>query len=280
MPGLHIVVDSTADVPPDLRSINRISVVPVLLHRGNQTLRDDIDISRDAFYAWLMSGDRHPQTAAPTVAMFEEVFGELAADGSPILSISVAATLSATYTAACQAAQRLPGAQIVCIDSGSIAMPLSYLALAAADAARAGATLTEVVALVEQLRQQLTAYVALDTLRYLERGGRISRIQALVGGMLDLKPILEVRDGTIRAVERLRSRRRVAERLIEHARARGRYAELSVMYTTDRAAAAELADQCAAAGLMVRERIRSVQIGAVLGAHMGPGALAVTGMLA
>jgi fatty acid kinase fatty acid binding subunit len=121
--------------------------------------------------------------------------------------------------------------------------------------------------------------VALDTLRYLEKGGRIGRVRALLGTMLSVKPILEVRDAQVNPVEQIRTWRRVPPRLVELMQARGAYDKLSVQYTTGRESAEQLADLCAAAGLMLRERIRVAQAGAVLGTHVGPGALAITGML-
>lgn len=279
MPAVHIVVDSTADIPADARAAYHIHVVPVLLHRQGKTLRDDIDISRDAYYRWIAEHDELPTTSAPSVGMFEEVFRELTRNGDAVLSISVAAGLSATYNAAVQAARLVEGARIVCVDSHSIAMPIAYLALAAARRLAQGATLEEAVALVETLREQTVAYVALQTLRYLERGGRISRTRALLGTLLDVKPILEVRDSQVLPVERVRTWRRVPARLLELAQVRGAYQELSVVYTTNRTEAESLADACAAAGLLPRDRVRTVQIGAVLGTHMGPGALGITGLL-
>lgn len=278
-PAVTIVVDSTADIPTDLRAELGIHVVPVLLHRGGETLRDDIDITRDEYYRWLAEHETLPTTSAPSVGMFEEAFRELTRDGGAVLSISVAADLSATYNAAVQAARMLPAARIVCVDSHSIAMPIAYLAFAAARRLAQGASLDDAVALVEQLRSRTVAYVSLQTLRYLERGGRISKTRALLGTLLDVKPILEVRDSQVLPVERVRTWRRVPPRLLELAQTRGAYQELSVVYTTDRAEAAALADACAAAGLLERDRIRTVQIGAVLGTHMGPGALGITGLL-
>ncbi len=280
MPAVRIVVDSTADIPPDVRAMHDIHVVPVLLHRNGETLRDDIDISRDEYYRWLAEHDTLPTTSAPPVGMFEQVFRELTRDGGAVLSLSVAAGLSATYGAAVQAARLVPEARIVCVDSHSIAMPIAYLALAAARCLAQGATLDEAVALVETLRDRTVAYVSLQTLRYLERGGRISRTRALLGTLLDVKPVLEVRDSQVLPVERVRTWRRVPPRLLELAQARGAYQELSVVYTTGRDEAETLADACAAAGLLERDRIRTVQIGAVLGTHMGPGALGITGLLA
>jgi DegV family protein with EDD domain len=114
---IKIVVDSTADIPADLREQYDITVVPVLAQFGNQTFRDDVDITRDEFYARLIASPEPPKTAAPSVGMFEEAFRRVAADGSEVLSISVAGALSGTYNAARQGAQLVEGARIVCVDS-------------------------------------------------------------------------------------------------------------------------------------------------------------------
>ena len=277
---IKIVVDSTADIPADLRAEHGIAVVPVLAQFGRETLRDDVDITRDEFYARLVESQEPPKTAAPSVGMFEEVFRTLAADGSEILSISLAGELSGTFAAAQQAARLVEGPRIACVDSYSVAMPLTYMAVAAATAARQGRTLDELITLIETLRPRMRLLVALDTLRYLEKGGRIGRVRALLGTMLNVKPILEVRDAQVQPVEQVRTWKRVPPRMVELMHMRGSFEELSVQYTTERTSAEQLADLCAAANLMSRERIRVVQAGAVLGTHVGPGALALTGMLA
>jgi DegV family protein with EDD domain len=211
--------------------------------------------------------------------MFEELFRELAADGTEILSLSLAGELSGTIAAAQQAARLIEGARIACVDSRTVAMPLTFMAVAAARAARAGRTLDELVAMLEAMRPRMILLVALETLRYLERGGRIGRVRALLGTMLNVKPILEVREGQVNPVEQVRTWRRVPPRMVELMQLRGAFEELSVQYTTDHESAEQLAGLCAAGGLMARERILVAQAGAVLGTHVGPGALALGGML-
>jgi DegV family protein with EDD domain len=276
---IKIVVDSTADMPAALREKYDITVVPVLAQFGSQTLRDHVDITRDEFYARLIESPEPPKTAAPSVGMFEEVFRRLAADGSEILSISLVGALSGTYNAACQAAQLVEGARIACVDSQTTTMPMSFLAVAAAESIRAGKSLDEAVAHLEAIRKRAVLYVALDTLRYLEKGGRIGRMRALLGTMLSVKPILEVRNSEIVPVEQVRTSKRVPPRLVELGLSRGAFDELAVLYTTGRDTAELLADQCAAAGLMPRERIYVVQASGVLGVHTGPGALGLSGLL-
>jgi DegV family protein with EDD domain len=276
---IKIVVDSTADIPASLREKYDIAVVPVLAQFGSETLRDGIDITRDEFYARLIASPEPPKTAAPSVGMFEEAFRRLATDGSEVLSISLAGALSGTYNAARQAAQLVEGARITCVDSRTVTMPMTFLAVAAAEAIRAGKSADEAAALVEAISPRAVLYVALDTLRYLEKGGRIGRMRALLGTMLSVKPILEVRNAEIVPVEQVRTSKRVPPRLVELGLSRGAFADLAVLYTTTRDTAEQMADQCAAAGLMPRERIYVVQASGVLGVHTGPGALGLSGIL-
>jgi DegV family protein with EDD domain len=276
---IKIVVDSTADIPADLRRQYDITVVPVLAQFGSQTFRDDVDISRDEFYARLIASPEPPKTAAPSVGMFEEVFRKVTADASEVLSISVAGALSGTFNAARQGAQLVEGARIVCVDSQTATMSFGFLALQAAKAIRAGASLEEAVAQVEKLRPRAVLYVALDTLRYLEKGGRIGRMRALLGTLLSVKPIMEVRDAEIIPIEQVRTSRRVPPRLVELGQARGEFSDLAVLYTTTRDTAEQMADLCDAAGLMPRAQIMIVQATGVLGVHTGPGALGLAGIL-
>lgn len=276
---IKVVVDSTADMPPQVLAANDITAVPVLIQFGNETLRDGLDIDKDEFFRRMAEADVLPRTAAPSVGMFEEAFRRLSADGSEILSISLAGGLSATFGAARQAAALVEGARITCFDSMTTTAPMGYLAVAAARAARAGRTLEEIVTLLEELRERVVLYVALDTLRYLEKGGRIGRMRALLGTMLSVKPILEVRHSEVLPVEQVRTWKRVPQRMIELMAGRGPVEQLTVLYTAGRDQALQLADMTAAAGLLSREQIQVVQAGAALGCHTGPGALGLAGLL-
>lgn len=276
---IKIVVDSTADLPAELYRQYDITVVPVLAQFGRETLRDDIDLSRDQFYERLVASPEPPKTAAPTVGMYEEAFRNLADAGHEILSISLAGGLSSTYSAARQGAELVGDARIVCVDSQTVTMPLGFLVLKAADAVRAGASLDEAAALVERLRPKAVLFVALETLRYLEKGGRIGRMRALLGTMLSVKPIMEVRNAEVIPVEQVRTWKRVPPRLVELIQSRGALDQLAVIYTTTRDTAEQLADLCAAAELLPRAQIYVVQAGGVLGAHVGPGAMGLAGIL-
>ena len=275
---IHIVVDSTADLAPEVAQAAGITVVPIIIQFGKETLLDT-EISHDDYYTRLIGASEIPRTAAPAIGMFEQAFRELTANGDQVLSLSVAAKLSATFTAAQQGAALAESADIRCIETGTTIAAFGDIALAAAQAARGGAAMDELAALVEQLRPKAVIYVGLDTLRYLEKGGRIGRMQAFLGGMLAVKPIMEVRAGEVHPVEQVRTSRRVPGRLVELVVQRGAYQTLNVLYTTGRETAGMLADQLAAAGLMPRDQIGLVQAGPALGTHVGPGAIGVGGLL-
>jgi DegV family protein with EDD domain len=158
-------------------------------------------------------------------------------------------------------------------------MPLGFLVLKAAQAIRSGKSLEETAAIVEALRLKAVLFVALETLRYLEKGGRIGRVRAFLGTMLSVKPIIEVRNAEILPVEQVRTWKRVPPRMVELLQARGAFDQLAVLYTTTRDTAEQLADLCANAGLLPRDQIYVAQAGGVLGTHVGPGALGLAGLL-
>ncbi|MEM8535337.1 MAG: DegV family protein [Chloroflexota bacterium] len=276
---IKVVVDSTADVPSDTREMYDITVVPLRIQFGRESFRDDIDMSRDEFYQRLVSSDTLPGTAAPSIGDFEQVFRQYVDDGHEVISLSLSGALSATFTAAQQAAQQVDPERVACIDTRSAAMPITYMAVAAVEAARAGHSLKEVVTLIESLRPRMMIYVALETLRYLEKGGRIGRMRAFLGTMLSVKPILKLDNGEIFPVEQVRTWKRVPKRMVDLMASHGTFEQLSILYTTGVENAERLADMCAASGLIARERIRPVQVGAVIGTHVGPGSLGIMGMI-
>lgn len=276
---IQIVVDSSADLAPDVAAAAGITVVSLLIQFG-ATTHKDTELSHDAFYTQLVASPEIPHTAAPPIGFYEEAFRTLTANGDSVFSISLAEQLSATYSAARQAAELVEDAEIVCVESGTVAAGHGYIALAAAAAARAGASLGELTALVAALRPKPVLCIGLDTLRYLEKGGRIGRMRAFLGTMLNVKPILEVREGVVLPVEQVRTSKRMPGRMFEIARDRGRFAHLAILYTTDRAAAEAIAAQCAAAGFVEHNAVDVIQAGPALGTHVGPGALGFAGLLA
>jgi DegV family protein with EDD domain len=215
---LRIVTDSTADFEADEARDLGIEVVPLTVVFGDQALLDRVEITPEQFYRRLVESRITPKTSQPPVGRFAAAFERLAAEGATeILAICLSSRLSGTLGSAHLAAAGPPsGVRVETFDSLLVAGGLNALARRAADLARAGATLDEVVHVLRAMLPRIQIHILLDTLEYLQRGGRIGRAQALLGGMLSIKPIVSVEDGQVGASERVRSRPRGIDRLYEH----------------------------------------------------------------
>lgn len=275
---VKLVVDSTADIPPALSEEYGITVVPLTVQFGKETLRDGVDITRDEFYTRLAQQSTPPKTSQPSVGAFEQVYRDLSHDGDEILSLHLSGKFSGTVRAAQQAASLVSDAHITVVDTPQVAMGVGFMAIAAARAARDGKSLAEIEALVRTMFPRVFLYVGLDTLRYLQQGGRIGRVQAFLGTMLSVKPLLEVQNGEPHPLEQVRTSKRMYTRMLELVEAQGELEDLAVLYTAGTEQAQALADQIVERGLFPRERLVIAQMGAVIGTHVGPGGIAVNGI--
>ncbi len=278
---VKIVVDSTADIPADLCDQYDISVVPLNVRFGEESFRDGVDITKDQFYARLVASNTMPATSTPTPGAFIEVYERLASQSDAILSIHISGKLSSTVETARQAAAMLPQTRIEVIDSRSTAMVIGFMAIAASQAARMGQGLAELVAMVQDIRARAFLHVGLDTLHYLEKGGRIGKARSLLGTLLNVKPLIEVGDdGEVRPLEQVRTTKRMMTRLVELAQAQHPLSDLAVLYTGQRQIAETVALQLEERNFFPQDQIRIVQLGSVIGAHVGPGSVALAGVRA
>ena len=272
--AIRIVTDSASDLPVALAAANDVTVVPAYVIIGNETYRDGVEITADRFYERLGTMPRLPSTAQPSVADFQETYQRLLDDGHQIISVHVSGKLSGTVNSANQARAALGDtSQIEIVDSQLASAPLT---LAALNAARWAREMTDYRELARKLRMSLSryqTYVLVDTLEYLQKGGRIGKAQAFLGGMLKVKPILTIQDGEVYPVERPRSRERGRARLVEMVRQLAPLYQVNVIYSTDRAQAlgvrAELAEMTSP------EHLIESRFGPVLGTYLGPNALGV-----
>ena len=272
--AIRIVTDSVADLPPALASANGITVVPAYVIIGNETFRDGMDISADRFYERLGTLPRLPTTSQPTVADFQEIYGRLLDQGHQIVSIHVSSKLSGTVNSATQAKAALgDSAQIEIVDSQLASSPQALAALNAAEWAKETSDFHELARRVRQSLTRYHCYVLVDTLEFLQKGGRIGKASAFLGGMLKVKPILTIRDGEVHPVERPRSSERGKTRLVELARDLAPVRRINVSYSTDRAQA--LAVRAELAELVDPEHLVESRFGPVLGTYLGPNALGV-----
>lgn len=262
-----VVTDSTADLPEEWRERYDIEVVPLKVLFGEETFRDGVDMSHEQFFARLATSTKLPTTSAPSPGEFAEVYQRLARDHDGCISIHIGAQLSATAESARVGAQSVEGFRVEVVDSETVTMPMSFLCKVAAEAA----SLDEATAAVKQLIPGCRVLALLDTMRYIEMGGRVSRAQAMIGTLLDVKPMLLVRDREIKPVDRVRTRSRAIPRMIEFFESDMPVEYVGVMH----AEAAEEAERIAT-GLRERHpdlEIPIGQIGCVLGTHTGPKAL-------
>jgi len=276
MPKVAVVTDSTAYIPKPLLEQYHISVGPQVLIWGSETFEDGVDIQPVEFYRRLEKATVMPTSSQVSIPSFKRIFGELVAQGYDILAVLISSKFSGTIGSAGQAKAMYPEANIEIFDSQSTAMALGFQALAAARAAQAGASLAECRAVAEQARQNSGVLVCVDTLEFLHRGGRIGGAQRFLGTALNLKPILEVVDGKLEAVERVRTRRKAHSRLIELAEERiGNRSpvHLSVIHAN----AAEDARPVMEEAVTKFNPIETVfsDVSPVIGTHVGPGTVAI-----
>lgn len=215
MSKVAIVTDSTAYLPDELVSAYDITVVPLVVIWGEETLRDNIDIGPNEFYARLAKSKTMPSTSQATIQAFIEVFQKLTDQGFEILTVVISAALSGTLDSAIQAKQQFPDATIELIDSKFTSIPLAYMALSAARAAKKGASLEDCRRIAETVREHTEVFFAVETLEFLHRGGRIGGASRFLGTALNLKPILQLKEGKIEALERVRTSKKAQNRLLE-----------------------------------------------------------------
>jgi DegV family protein with EDD domain len=262
-----VVTDSTADLPDEWRDRYDIEVVPLKVLFGSETFRDGVDMTNEEFFRKLAVATKLPTTSAPSPGEFAEVYSRLAKDHDGCISIHIGAQLSATAEAARVGAQSVEGFAVNVIDSETVTMPMAFLCRTAAECE----TVEQATAAVNERVSKCRVLALLDTLRYIEMGGRVSRAQAMIGTMLDLKPLLLVADREIKSVDRVRTRSRAIPRMLEFFRKDEPVEHVGVVHAQAPDEAEEIA-----AGLR-KERpdfeISVGQIGCVLGTHTGPKAL-------
>ena len=276
MSNVKIVTDSTAYIPSDMVAKYDIQVVPLYVLFGETSYAEGVDITNEEFYDKLKSSKSFPTTSQPPLAEFLKPYTELTNSGHQVLSIHISGKLSSTVESAMSARKELPDSQIEVVDSLLTAMALGMVALSAGKAADDGQPLTEIKEHVEQLAKRVNIMFVVDTLEYLRKGGRIGGATALLGTMLNIKPILCIKHGRIEPLARVRSKPKAVERLLELMGQRipaGGPVHIAIHH-------AQALDEAMVLEKQVRSRFncRDVyfsEIGPVIGAHVGPGTVGV-----
>lgn len=215
MARIAIVTDSTASLPQEMARQHDIHVVPLKVSFGPDTFRDGIDITSSQFVERLQHAKELPKTSQPSIGDFIETFEQLGEEYDSVIAVLITSKLSGTYSSATQAADDLSKHKITVIDSLNIFMGHGFMAIRAAEAAAAGESHENIVRMVEDMKKRMSLLLVVDTLEYLQRGGRITGAAAFLGGMLNLKPLLELKDGALEPLQRIRSKKKANERLAE-----------------------------------------------------------------
>jgi len=272
MSKVAIITDSTAYIPPDLIEQYNISVAPLVLIWGEETYEDGVDIQPDEFYTRLENAKVMPSTSQATPKTFHKIYTDLLEQDYEILAILISSPLSGTVVSAVQVQAEMPEAPIEIVDSYNTAMALGFQVLQAAKVAEEGANLAECREVAERACEHTGVIFAVDTLEFLHRGGRIGGASRYLGTALKVKPILEVRDGRIEALEKVRTRKKSLVRLTEliGERIDGREpVRLATLHANSPQDAQELLD-------MAKDQFNPVEtvfseVSPVIGTHVGPG---------
>jgi DegV family protein with EDD domain len=274
LPRIAIVTDSTADLDREALSLHHIETVPLGLRIGQDVFLDQLDIDAKEFIARLSMSAPHPTTFSPTASAFEAVFRRLAADHDAIVAVLLSSKLGGSVRAANTAAKAVASIiRVDVIDSMNVSLGLGFQVLRAVELVERGLSVDDLVTRLNAERTLYQLAFFCDSLDYLQHGGRIGLAASLVGGLLQLKPILQIEEGQVVPLDRTRTRAKAAAGLIDFAAGFARIDRLGLLYSTELADAeslrAELANRCQP------ERTVVAQFSPVLTAHVGPGALGV-----
>jgi DegV family protein with EDD domain len=266
---IRVVTDSSCDLPVELAVTHGIEIVPLTIRFGDLEIADRVQLTQARFWENLRTSSDLPETSAPSAGSFRDRYASLAAEGAEgIVAICLSSSLSGTYQAAVIAAEQTTAIPVKVLDSRNVSMALGFQVLEAGRAAARGENLEQVAAAALAARDRTNFVVALDTLDYLQRGGRIGTAQAFLGGLLNIKPLITMESGVVAAVGRVRTRSRALAALVERAAELGAVEEVAIV-TGDSPDVEAFRQQLSA--LIPAHLIAG--IGPVVGTHSGPGVL-------
>ena len=280
MARIHVVTDSGSDLPQEVRDQLGIHVVPLSIQFGDDIYRDGVDLSVSDFYARL-EGDIMPSTCQPSPADFEQKYLEVAEPGDTVISVHMSSRLSGTYQSAVIASNMVAeeGIKVVTVDTKSASIGIGLVAVVAAQGVRAGLSLEEILERVNYAVSEMHVFFVVDTLEYLRRNGRIGNAQALLGTLLNIKPILTLQDGVVSPLEKARGKGKALKRiheLVGQVRAKYPNKDLAVGLTHAMAPAeAQSLAEAFERDLELKDSVITGLIGPTIGVHVGKGTMAV-----
>lgn len=272
---IKIVTDSSSDIPKDIATEYDITIVPLFARFGDEIFRERVDITDEEFYNRLINGNVHPVTIQPNPKDFVEVYEKLSKDADAIVSIHISGKLSGTLNSAYQARDIVASkTNIELVDSQTVTTGLGSIVIRAAKVAKDGGNLQQVLDAARYAIENNHSICLLDTLKYLEKGGRIGKAKALIGTLLNVKPLISIKDGEVIPYGQARSRMKGIEQMIEFVKKYKNIEEVYLAYATTPEDADSLALQLDP--IYSREKIKIFRLGTTLGIHTGPGTLVAT----
>jgi DegV family protein with EDD domain len=273
MPGVHIVTDSACDLTDALVKEHHVIVVPLTIRFGDEELEDRRQLSPEEFWQRCKGKGARPETAAPSPGSFMAAYQQAADEGAEaVLCLTISSGVSGTYASAVTAADSFSAIPVNVVDTRSLTMGQGLLVIAAAEDAAAGAGLDDLVAATESRIGRVHVYGVLGGLEHLQRGGRIGGAQALLGSLLNIKPVIQVKDGVVAEESKQRTRGRALDYLTTKVKADTPLERLSVAD----GACDDIADVLSRLdGIATEHPLVSVQLGPVVGAHTGPNTVGV-----
>ncbi len=274
--SIRIVIDSTSDVTEDIINKYNLKMVPLTVNFENESYLDKVELSSSDFFEKLIKAEKLPTTSQVSPGAFVEAFSEILMEGDQVLGIFLASEFSGTYDSARIAKDMIGSDNIRIMDSKSVCLGTFALILEAIELVKQNKTIDEIVGELEEARDKIVAVAGLDTLKYLEKGGRLSKGQAVVGSLLNIKPILEIKDGKLSVIEKVRGKNKTIKWFDE-------WIEKNNYDLSDKPVLlfyAQNYDQLKALREAIEEKykIKNIieqEIGAVIGTHAGPGVLGI-----
>lgn len=275
--AVRIITDSTCDLSPDIIKQLDITVLPTYLLFGTESYRDQIDITTDEFYRKLLKEPVYPTTSQPTPQDFLDAFDGASKSADGIICVDISARLSGTINSAEQAKKiTLVTVPVEIIDSETVSMSLGLLVAAAAKMAKNGGTMAEIAEATRRMVPYCRLIILFDTLEFLAKGGRIGKVKSLLGSILNVKPIVMIKDGELVPSGQVRNRARGKDRLLEYINGFSGVQSAAVLYSTTPDEANELADKIT---VVPRNEIMVNRVGPVIATHAGPGVLGIAALL-
>ena len=272
---IKVVTDSTSDLPADVAESLGIEVVPLNVHFGSDVYKDRVNLMPDTFYDKLINGDVLPTTSQPSVGEFIDVYERLGSDADGIVSVHVSEKLSGTMNSARLASQQANAdCPIEVVDTFQVSMGVGICAMEAAEVANSGGDMNQVILAVRNAVTRSQCFFMLETLEFLQKGGRIGKAQALIGNLLKIRPMLILQEGEVHPLGRERTRRKGIAKLVDTVAELAPISGLAVMYSTGPDEAQTLAQNVSKFMIEGREPMM-LQIGPVIGTYAGPDTLGI-----